>query len=68
MLLISVAMEVVAYLLQPNTQTPQSVHSITAPTADAGRPIGVVFGTVRVTSPNVLWSGDASADTYTVSS
>lgn len=31
------------------------------PTADAGRPIPVIFGTVLMKGPNVVWYGNLSA-------
>lgn len=31
-----------------------------SPTAEAGRPIAVVFGEILVKSPNFLWYGDKS--------
>ncbi len=39
---------------QPTQMKPQSISQ---PTVDAGRPIPVVFGRVRVKSPNLLWMG-----------
>jgi hypothetical protein len=36
------------------------------PTADAGRPVPVVFGTVTVKGLNVLWYGDKSKQTKKV--
>ena len=35
---------------------------ITAPTADEGRPIAVLFGTRRIKGPNVIWYGDIKTD------
>lgn len=32
-------------------------QDLTTPTVDAGRSIPVVFGRVRVKSPNLLWMG-----------
>jgi hypothetical protein len=32
------------------------------PTAEEGRPIPVVFGTVLITGPNVVWAGDLKVD------
>ncbi len=35
---------------------------ITAPTADEGKSIAVLFGTRRVKGPNVVWYGDLKTD------
>ena len=35
---------------------------ITAPTADEGKPIAVLFGTRRIKGPNVVWYGDIKTD------
>jgi hypothetical protein len=42
---------------QQNFQ-PSSLGDIDAPTADEGRTIPVIFGTVRLRSPNVTWFGN----------
>lgn len=41
----------------PETQPP-ATEDIGVPTAEAGKPITVVFGTVLVTGPNIVWYGD----------
>lgn len=43
---------------KPPTQPPPSLDDVSAPTAEEGRPIPVVFGTVWMTGPNVIWYGD----------
>lgn len=50
----------VQYALQPKTPQPQAAElkDFYAPTADEGRPVPVVFGTVLVRSANVVWYGD----------
>ncbi len=35
---------------------------ITAPTADEGKSIAVLFGTRRIKGPNVVWYGDLKTD------
>lgn len=47
-----------AMLPKPEQPKPAELSDFDAPTAEEGRPIPVVFGTVRVTGPNVLWYGD----------
>jgi hypothetical protein len=50
----------IQYALQPKTPQPQAAElkDFDAPTADEGRPVPVVFGTVLVKSANVVWYGD----------
>lgn len=45
-------------LPKPARNKPDSVQDFEDPTADAGRPIPVVFGTMTVKGTNVLWYGD----------
>jgi hypothetical protein len=67
-LLVSVAFSVIAYLLTPRPKQPKppEVKDLEAPTADAGRPIPVVFGTMTVQGLNVLWYGDVNKRTFQV--
>ena len=39
-----------------------SLSDVDAPTAEEGRPIPVVFGTVLLRGSNVVWYGDLEAD------
>lgn len=50
----------VAYALAPKPPKPKpaALSDFDIPTAEQGRPIPVVFGTVLVTGPNVIWYGD----------
>ena len=43
---------------RPQLQPPATLEEIESPTAEDGRPIPVVFGRRRLTSPNVVWYGD----------
>lgn len=43
---------------------PDALKDLENPTAEAGRPIPVVFGTITVKGLNVLWYGDKSLRTY----
>lgn len=63
-----VAFTVVAYVLAPKPKKAQPVgtRDLESPTADAGRPLPVVFGTVTVKGTNVLWYGDVSQKTYEI--
>src|SRR3989304_1900484 len=53
---------VLSVALSPKPKGPRSaaIDDFQFPTAEEGRPIPVVFGTVDVTGPNVLWYGDLS--------
>lgn len=44
---------------------PAALEDFDVPVAEAGRPIPVVFGTVTLTGPNVLWYGDPNFDPIT---
>lgn len=58
-LIISLILIVVSYLLMPKPKTPPDTSSDTEdPTASAGIPIPVVFGTILVKDVNVLWFGN----------
>lgn len=61
-LLIGLALNIVGYMLMPKPKTvkPDGAKDMDAPTADAGRPVPVVFGTITVRGLNVLWYGDKS--------
>jgi hypothetical protein len=51
---------IVGYALSPKPPAPKppELSEVEAPTAEEGKPIGVVFGDVWVRSPNVVWYGD----------
>lgn len=55
-----VAIIAVALVPTPKGEVPKpaSLNDIEAPTAEPGRPIPVVFGTMLLKSPNVVWYGD----------
>lgn len=54
----------ISYALAPKPPQPAlpAVGEIEAPTAEEGRPLGVVFGTVWVSGPNVVFYGDTSVE------
>lgn len=66
--LVALALNVVAYLLQPKPkqQKPDAAKSMDDPTAEAGREIPVLFGTKLRKDPNCLWFGDKGMNTYKV--
>ncbi len=45
--------------LMPSPPAPKAsdISDFTAPTAEEGRPVPVVFGTVKIEGANVLWYG-----------
>lgn len=58
--LIGIAVSVVAYLLIPKPKLPKppAVRDLENPVAEAGKPIPVVFGSMRVKGLNILWFGN----------
>lgn len=69
-LLIGIALNIVSYLLMPKPKQPKppAAKDLENPTAEAGRPIPVVFGTITVKGTNVLWFGEKKIVSYQVSS
>lgn len=59
-LLIGLAINVIAYLIMPKPKPPKppAAKDLEDPTAEAGRPMPVVFGTLTVKSPNIIWYGE----------
>ena len=53
----------VSYALAPKPEKPKpaELDDFQFPTAEEGRSIPVVFGTVRITGANVIWYGDLSS-------
>lgn len=58
------ALLVVSYFIstalapKPPKPKPAALEDFDIPVAEQGRPVPVVFGTVLITGPNVLWYGD----------
>lgn len=48
----------VALAPKPQSNPPAGFDEIQVPTAEEGREIPVLFGTRRLTGPNVVWYGD----------
>jgi len=61
-LVVGVALQVIGYLLapKPKKEKPPSVDDLEDPTAEAGRPIPVVFGSMEIQGLNNLgfWDKD----------
>lgn len=51
----------IALAPKPPKPKPAALTDFDLPTAEEGRPVPVIFGTVYVTGPNVLWYGDLRA-------
>lgn len=68
MLAISIALALIAYLLMPKPKQPKSpaATDMDAPTADAGRPVPVVFGTITVKGVNIIGYWDKQVREYEV--
>lgn len=47
----------VATMPKPKSNPPATFEQVTAPTAEEGRPIPVVFGSPYLEGPNVVWFG-----------
>lgn len=67
-LAIALIINAVAYILAPKPKgpKPEEVAQLENPTAEAGKPLSVVFGTMWVQEVNILWYGDKSSKTYKV--
>lgn len=67
-ILIMIATQVISYLItpKPKQQTSAAVRDLQAPTAEAGRPIPVVFGSITVKGGNILHYSDVSTKSYKV--
>lgn len=68
-ILVSIVLSYLAYLLAPKTKPakPAAAAEMENPTADAGKPIPVVFGTITIKGPNFLWYGEKTVKEYMVS-
>lgn len=64
-LLIGIALQVIGFLLMPKPPGPKppSLDDFKDPTAEAGRPIPVVFGSITIKGPNVMgfWDKEISS-------
>lgn len=63
MLVVMVVSALVSYSMAPKQQPPPpaALQDFNVPTAEEGRAIPVVFGTVYITGPNVIWYGHLRA-------
>lgn len=65
-LLIGLAINIVAYLIMPKPKQPkpEAAKDMENPTAESGRPLPVVFGTITVKGGNLLWYGEKQLREY----
>jgi hypothetical protein len=52
---------------KPPKPKPAALEDFDIPVAEQGRPIPVIFGTMLITGPNVLWYGDLRSTPITSS-
>jgi len=66
-LIVSTVLNVAAYLLTPKPKgSNREARDLESPTAEAGRPFPVVFGTMRIKGLNVLHYSDKAKRTFKV--
>ncbi len=65
-IVISLVLTAISYALtpRPKIEPPKAagLDDFDLPTDEEGRPIPVVFGTVLLRGPNVVWAGDLRVD------
>jgi hypothetical protein len=59
-IIVMVVALILAYVMMPKPKTPKAatLYDFDIPTAEDGKPIPQVFGTVWISGFNVLWYGD----------
>lgn len=66
-LVVALVLVVISVVITPKVkQAKPEIRELEDPTADAGREIPVVFGTISVKDSNVLWFGEKTTKSYTV--
>ena len=67
-IIIAVLMVTASYLLTPRPKTPNTAaRQMDSPTAEAGKTIGVIFGSVTVKDMNCLGYWDTQIYSYEIS-
>lgn len=67
-LIVSVAINVAALIITPRPKAakPDAVQQAENPTADAGKPIPVLFGKARISETNIIGFWDKSTRQYEI--
>ena len=69
-LLVSLVINVIAYAILPKpknqTTRPEAAREMDSPTAEAGRPIPVVFGKKKLKAPNFLYYTDKNIEEFDI--
>lgn len=67
-IVVSIAISAIAYALAPKPKVPKpgAAQDMEVPTAEAGRPIPVIFGEGTIKSPNVLYYTEVNTQEYKV--
>ena len=67
-LIVSTVLNVAAYIITPKPKQPKpaAVENAQYPTAEAGRPVPVIWGCMIVKSPNVEGYWDSQARQYQI--
>ena len=67
-LAIGVALQAIGYLMmgKPKGTKPDTVQDLEDPTAEAGRPIPVIFGQIEVKGVNIVFFSEKTTKTFMV--
>ena len=67
-LLLGLVLTVISYFLapKPKASKPEAATEMENPTAESGKTMPVVFGSMTIKSSNILWYGDKSMKEYKV--
>ncbi len=59
-LLIGIALNIIGYLIMPKPKVDQGTETkdLEDPTAEAGKPVPVIWGTLTLKGLNILWYGE----------
>jgi predicted phage tail protein len=67
---IGLGLMVIGFMLMPKPKQPKptTVDDLQTPTAEAGRPVPVIMGSMEISGLNVLWWGDKSISNHKMAS
>ena len=66
-LAIGIALMGLSYIIAPRHtvwQSSREPQDFETPKAVAGEPVPVIFGTITLKSPNILWEGESITESY----